>query len=193
MPERAAVSIRTLVLGLAALLAPGAAVADEVYLTSGGQLSGRIVKKTATEVQVDLGSGSITVPMSHVVRIENRKSPLDEYDERVARLDARDVDGWVALGEWASAKGLGAQAREAYHRALATAPDDPRANKGVGNVKLDGRWVSEDESYQARGFVKFEGDWMTPAEQAAILQERAAESDRDRARLQAEQNAREAE
>src|SRR5262249_11118588 len=104
-----------------------------------------------------------------------------------------DVEGWVALGQWASDKGLGAQAREAYHRALAAAPDDPRANAGLGNVQMGGRWVSEDESYQARGFVKFEGQWMTPAEHEAILRERAAEAAHDSARRQAEQSAREAE
>ena len=92
------------------------------------------------------------------------------------------MDGWVALGEWAEARGLGTQAREAYHRALAASPDDPRANEALGNVQMDGRWVSEDESYRARGYVQYQGEWITPAEHEAILRERAAEDARDRER-----------
>jgi hypothetical protein len=63
----------------------------------------------------------------------------------------------------------------------------------VGNVLMDGRWVSEDDSYRARGYVHFEGEWMTPAEQEAILRERAAEESRDRERRESERRVREAE
>ena len=58
---------------------------------------------------------------------------------------------------------------------------------------MDGRWVSEDESYRARGYVKFEGEWMTPAEHEAILRERAAEDARERERREADTRVREAE
>ena len=109
------------------------------------------------------------------------------------RIAAGDADGWVALGEWADARGLGTQAREAYNRALAASPDDPRANEALGNVQMGGRWVSEDESYKARGYVQYEGEWITPAEHEAILRERAAEDARDRERREAESRAREAE
>ena len=58
---------------------------------------------------------------------------------------------------------------------------------------MDGRWVSEDESYRARGYVQYEGEWITPAEHEAILRERAAEDARDRERREAESRVREAE
>ena len=104
-----------------------------------------------------------------------------------------DVEGWLALGEWASARGLGAQARAAYSRALSASPGDPRANAALGNVQIDGRWVSEDEGYRARGYVRFEGEWMTPPEHEAILRERAAEAAQESAYQQAQRNARESE
>jgi hypothetical protein len=103
------------------------------------------------------------------------------------------VDGWIGLAEWAEARGLGTQAREAYHRALAASPDDPRANEALGNLKMGGRWVSEDESYRARGYVQYEGEWITPAEHEAILREQAAEDARDRERREVESRTREAE
>ena len=178
---------------LAAVLLPAAASADEVFLKGGGPLSGRIVTRTATTVEVDVGAGRIGVPASSVLRIEEGRSPLHEYEERAGRLAAADVGGWIALAEWAEARGLGTQAREAYHRALAVSPDDPRANAGFGNVQVDGRWVSEEESYRARGYVQYGGEWITPAEHEAILRERAAEDARDRERRAAESRVREAE
>ncbi len=185
--------MRTLIAGLAAVVVPLAASADEVFLKSGGQLSGRIVSRTATTVEVDVGAGRIAVPASSVVRIEEGRSALQDYEERAGRVSAGDVEGWLALGEWASSRGLGSQAREAYHRALSASPNDPRANAALGNVQVGGRWVSEDESYRARGYVQFEGDWITPAEHEAILRERAAEAEQERRYRESELRAREAE
>jgi hypothetical protein len=176
----------------AALLSP-ATRADEIFLTSGGQLSGRIVSRTADQVEIDVGAGRIAVPASSVVRIEEGLSALQDYEERAGRIAPGDADGWVALGDWASRQGLGSQAREAYNRALAASPTDPRANEGLGNVHVDGRWVSEDDGYRAKGYVKFEGEWMTPNEHDAILRERAFEAEQDRQRQESDQRMRDAE
>lgn len=178
---------------LTALLAAGAASADEVYLKSGGQLSGRVVSRSATTIEVEVGAGKIGVPVASVLRIEEGRSALQEYEERAGRLAARDVEGWLALGEWASARGLGTQASGAYHRALAAAPDDPRPNAALGNVQVEGRWVSEEEGYRAKGYLFYEGEWITPAEHAAILRDSAAETERARELRQAEARVREAE
>ena len=185
--------MRALILFLAATCVPGFASADEVFLKGGGQLSGRIVSRSAATIEVDVGAGRIGVPVSSVLRIEEGRSALHEYEERAGRLAAGDLEGWVALAQWAESRGLGTQAREAYHRALAVSPDDPRANAALGNVQVNGRWVSEDESYRARGYVQYEGEWITQAEQEAILRERAAEDARDRERREAESRVREAE
>jgi hypothetical protein len=175
------------------VLGPALAVADDVYLKGAGTISGRIVLQTETSVEVDIGAGRVTVPMSRVVRIEKRRSALDEYDDRAAALGPRDRAGWLALAQWASSQGLGGQARKAYERVLAIAPSDPDANRALGYVELDGRWVTEDEAYRARGYVKFEGEWITPAEHEAILRERAAEAAEERARSESEARVRDAE
>jgi hypothetical protein len=184
--------MRTSPLVLAALLA-GRAAADDVYLKSGGQLSGRIVSRTATSIEVDIGAGLITVPTSSVVRVQEGRSALQDFEERAAGLAPGDAAGWVALGDWASSRGLGTQARQAYQRALAAAPNDPRANAALGRVQVDGNWVSEEEGYRARGYVQFEGDWITPAEHEAILRERASEEAQARQRKEAEARVRAAE
>jgi hypothetical protein len=185
--------MKILVLILAAALLSPAAEADEIFLKSGGRLSGRIVSRTADKVEIDVGAGRVTVSASSVVRIEEGRSALQDYEERAHRIAPGDADGWVALGDWASSQGLGTQAREAYTRALAASPTDPRANEALGNVQVEGRWVSEDEGYRARGYVQFEGAWMTPAEHDAILRERASEVQQERQRQEADQRVRDAE
>lgn len=148
--------------------------ADEVHLKGGGRLTGEIVEQTAESLTVDIGAGRMTVKMSTVVRIEKSASPLQEYRTRAAVLTDQDVEGWRELARWASNQGLGTQAREAYQQVTAVLPDDAEANRGLGLVQQDGRWMTEEESYLARGFVKFEGDWMNPGEKQAILAERQA-------------------
>ena len=184
--------MRTPALLLAALL-PAAVSADEVYLKSGGQLSGRIVSRTATQIEVDIGAGHITVPVSQVVKIEEGRSALHEYQDRAAALGPSDAAGWVALGDWASARSLGTQAREAYTKALALAPEDPRANAALGRTQIDGRWVSEEEGYRAKGYVQYQGEWMTPAEHDAIQRQNAAEAAREQERQATDARVREAE
>jgi hypothetical protein len=185
------VRLRTWAVGLVALL-PLSAAADEVYLKSGGQLSGRIVSRTADMIEVDIGAGRIAVSTSTVLRIEEGRSALHEYEDRAGKLAPGDADGWVALGDWASSRGLGTQAREAYTRALSASPNDSRANTALGNVQIGGRWVTEDEGYRARGYVRFEGEWITPAEHEAILRERAVEAGQEKVR-EADARAQEAE
>jgi hypothetical protein len=185
--------MRTLVLLLGGVVLAETVIADEVFLKGGGQLSGRIVSRSATTIEVDVGAGKIGVPASSVVRIEEGRSALQEFEERAGRMRAGDVEGWLALGEWAAARGLSTQAREAYNRVLAVSPGEPRANAALGNVNVDGAWMSEDDSYRARGYVWYEGEWITPAEHEVILRERAAEDAQDRQRREAESRAREAE
>jgi hypothetical protein len=176
-------------LASALILASTPLFADEVYLKGAGALSGRIVQQTDTLILIDIGSGEVGVPPDRVERIVKGRSPLDEYDERAARLGPQDVNGWRNLGRWAGGKGLSAQSRQAYENVLKAAPHDPEARQALGYVLVDGRWLTEEESYRARGYVKYEGEWMTPAE--AQLAQSSAEA--DRARRDAEQQAQAAE
>lgn len=172
-----------LVVGLLLLTPPAVTTADVVYLTSGGKVEGRIVSRTQSTIEVDIGAGSLSFSMSSVARIEEGRSALDDYDERAAALAQDDVDGWLELARWASRSGLGTQASRTYHRVLELDPDNAEANQALGRVELDGRWMTLEESYRARGYVNFEGQWMTPAEQEAIV--RGLEAERAEAEAQA--------
>jgi hypothetical protein len=166
-------------LALVALL-PAASVADEVFLQGGGKVSGRIVQRNPTSIEIEVGAGKVTVPVKRVERIVEGRSALDDYHDRAGQLAATDAAGWRALGQWASDQGLATQAGEAYARVLATAPADAEANRALGRVQVDGRWMTEEDGYRARGYVLFEGEWMTPAEHEAILRERAVQAEANR-------------
>jgi hypothetical protein len=184
---------RCLFLACVLALLPTTGLADEVFLKGGGRISGQILSRTETSVAVNVGAGVITVPMSSVLRIEETRSVLDDYDERVASVRADRAADWLELARWAASEGLGTQARRAYERVVALDPQNVEANVALGHVLLDDRWMTEQESYRARGYVPFEGEWMAPAQRDALVQQREAARQAELARLDAEWRAREAE
>ena len=149
--------------------------ADDVYLRGGGQITGEIISQTEDSVTVDIGGGgSISARMSSVVRIDKGISPLQDYRARAGNIPDDDAEAWRELARWAKGSALSSQALKAYSKVVAILPDDQEANRALGRVQLDGKWVAEEESYLALGFVEFEGQWMTPAERQTILADRQA-------------------
>lgn len=185
--------MRRLTLACLMALLPALAHADDVFLKGGGKVSGRIVSRTATSVTVDVGPGTVTVSLEHVLRIEERRSVIDDYHERAAALRTDDVSGWLQLGRWASSQGLGTQARLAYEHVVTLDPQNISANQALGHVLLDGHWVSEAEGYRARGYVQFEGQWMSAADRDAVLARRDAAHQADWARMESERRLKDAE
>jgi len=155
-------------------------LADDVYLRGGGQITGEIIEQTDDSVTVDIGGGYASARMSSVVRIEKSTSPLQEYRTRAGNIPAGDAEAWRELARWATGQMLSSQAWEAYSQVVAIVPDDQEANRALGRVQLNGKWVTEEESYLARGYVEFEGEWMKPSEQQAILSDRRAREAADR-------------
>ncbi|MGH9870002.1 MAG: tetratricopeptide repeat protein [Candidatus Polarisedimenticolia bacterium] len=166
-------------------LVPALVLADDVHLKGGAVFSGRIVEETETMVSIDIGGGVVGVDRSRIERIVKGRSALDEYDERASRLKPQDANAWAGLGRWAAEQGLSAQSRQAYQKVLAVSPDDPEARQAMGFVLMDGRWLTEEESYRAQGYVQYDGEWMTPAEAQVAQQASAAEQARRDAELRA--------
>lgn len=175
------------------VLASMPAFADEVQLRGGGRIEGEIVEQTEESVTVDIGGGTLTVRMSSVVGIEKGLSPMQDYRARASRVAPGDAEAWRQLARWATGNALASQASEAWARVVEILPEDVEANRALGRVRLDGRWVSEEESYRARGFVEFEGAWMTPGERQSILAERTARESAEQRALDDEIRAVEAE
>jgi hypothetical protein len=178
---------------LSALVLAGVCSADEVHLRGGGRVSGVVVERTKDRLVVETGPGRVSLPLSRVERVVEARSALEAYRERAAALAPADAPGWADLARWAAERDLLTQSREAWMKALAADPSSPEANAALGRVEVDGVWMGRDDAYRARGYVEFEGRWVTPAEHEALVRERAVEEESERQRREADLRVREAE
>src|SRR5262245_59906563 len=178
---------RGLLLGLALCL-PAALRADEIYTRSGGHLTGEIVERGPQSLVVDIGIGRVELPLSYVERVVPGEAPLTVYRRRAAALAADDVRGWLSLGRWAGENELAAQSAEAFEHVVSLDPDNAAAQQALGRVNVGGTWMTLEQSYEARGLVRFEGRWVTPDERQAAFDERAEIA--KRAREEADEQAR---
>jgi len=181
-----------IVVGALAVALPLAAGADELYLRSGGHLSGVVVEQRPDAVVIDVGAGRVTLPAALVLRVVEGTPSFAIFRDRAARLADADVTGWLALAAWARDHELLTQARQAFEHVLTVDPGNPVAHRELGHVQLDGRWMTAEESYRARGYVYFEGTWITPEERAGLIADRAAEAQARQAEIEAEARIREA-
>jgi hypothetical protein len=181
-----------IVVGALMLALPLVAGADEVYLRSGGHLSGVVIERRADGIVVDVGPGRVTLPASLVTRVVEGTPAFALFRERAARLSDADVHGWLALGAWARDHDLLTQSTHAFEHVLVIDPGNAIAHREMGHVVVDGHWMTADEGYRARGYVHFEGSWVLPEERSAILAERVATAQARQAEIEAEARAREA-
>lgn len=172
------------------LLLPSLSFADTVYLANGRAFEGVIAEVTDSEVKIRMPGGSLSLPRSHVLRVESSDSDFAEYlrrKEKLRRGGAGAAD-WLALARWAKEQGVSHGAREA---ALIAAETDPRLEglapfmrsyAYVLDEQLD-RWVPYSDYMRRRGFVHSNGQWITRDEYAT----RVRAEEEERARWRAEQ------
>lgn len=180
---------------LLCLFAWAPAAADTVYLANGRTFENVIAEVTDNEVKIRMPGGSLSLPRSHVQRVESSDSDFGEYLRRkeAIRRGAMAAD-WLELARWAKAHGVEQGAREA---ALAAASLDPKLEglpsllRGHGYVldeQLD-RWIPYADSMRRRGFVMADGQWISREEQAVRQRTRDEEMERRRAERAAAQAA----
>lgn len=172
---------RTLWLGLGILVLLSDRVsADVLHLKTGGRLEGILVAETRSLLTIDVGMGRLSIPRTSVFRIERKESALSEYRTRLASLRPGDVSALADLARFAAAQGLRSESRAMWTRVLSLNPQDAEAHLALGHVLLDGRYVDEDERNRANGLVRFEGRWMSAAEQSSLLREREQRTSNER-------------
>jgi len=180
--------------------------ADTVYLTNGRSFEGVIAEVGDTAVKIQMPGGSLSLPRSHVLRVEKADSGFAEYLQRKAALKraGAGAEEWLKLARWAKSEELEQAAREA---ALAAADRDPRLEglapllRSYGYVldtQLE-RWILYADSMRRQGLVQWNGQWISREEHTARLraeQDELARQHAERAAAraaQAIQAAREAE
>ncbi len=177
--------LAALISGLASL-AP--AWADTVHLTNGRTFENVIAETTATEVKIRMPDVSLSLPRSHVLRVEASDSAFAGYVRRKAEiLGTGTAADWLALAQWARLHGQAQGAREA---ALAAAQLDPRLeglapllreHGYVLDEQLD-RWIPYADSMRRRGFELADGQWLSREE--AEARQRAREEEMERRRVE---------
>lgn len=163
--------------------------ADTVYLANGRAFEGVIAEVTDSEVRIRMPGGSLSLPRSHVLRVESSDSDFAEYLRRkeTLRRGGAGAADWLALARWAKERGISHGAREA---SLIAAEAEPRLEglaplmrsyAYVLDEQLD-RWVPYSDYMRRRGFVHSNGQWITREEYAARV--RAEEEERERRRAE---------
>ena len=161
--------------------------ADTVRLRNGRAYEGVIAERVPQGVRVQLAFGHIVIPEEQVAAIDKSPSALATYLQRKAALQARpsaSAAAWLELAFWAKTNDLPSAAREA---ALVAAELDPRLPGLDAMLRPHGlvyeeklaRWIPYEESMARRGLVRYDGEWMSVAEQ----RERIAEHERRRAAM----------
>ena len=184
---------RNLFAAISLALMASIASADVLHLKRGGRLEGVLISEEGASVTIDVGMGRVSLPRTSILRIERSTSALEEFRARLGRIPSGDVRAYVALARFASDAALRNEARIAWTRVAEIDPSNPEAHRGLGHVWLGGRYVDEEESYRERGYIRFEGRWMTRAEQEAVLREREDVRLNDRRLEEARRAARDAE
>jgi hypothetical protein len=81
---------------------------------------------------------------------EARARSIEEKAEK-EKDDKRDGTAWSKLGVWAKKKGLDAEARKAFEKAIALEADDFDARRGLGQAKAeDGSWQDVNTVWAAK-------------------------------------------
>jgi HEAT repeat protein len=143
------------------LLTASAAPADEIELTSGTVIEGK-VEDLGDSIRVVKSAGSAIYPKSMVRKITPKKTVEEIYQDKARELKESDADGHLQLARWCLQQKLPKEALLEFKKVIAINPDQEEARAGAGFQKVNGKWLTEDEANQARGLVKHKGKWMTP-------------------------------
>lgn len=83
----------------------------------------------------------------------------------------KDADKLCEVAQWASEKGMVADAKRLFQAVLKIDPNHAGANAGVGNAEFEGKWLPKKQAdelrkkkllaeFQAKGFVEVDGVWV---------------------------------
>jgi hypothetical protein len=155
--------MNTALLALFTLLACSAVLADEVELQSGAVIEGK-VQDLGDSIKVTRSGSSIVYPKHMIKRITPKKTIEDVYEDKSKALKDGDVEGRLDLARWCVQQKLQKEAVLEFKKVVAASPDHEEARKGAGYVRLNERWLTEDQANEAKGLVRHKGRWMTPEE-----------------------------
>lgn len=163
---------------LLSVLPVGAARADLFVLPNQGIIQGELVNKNETPREKyiinTIQGGQITLEKDQVLEVRRESAAQQEY-EKVRGQYPDTVDGHWRLSEWCR-QNLLLPSREVHlKRILELEPEHEQARRGLGYVRDNGKWTTQEETMTSRGYVKYKGKWMLPQEVELLEADRKAE------------------
>lgn len=146
---------------------PLVARADIFVLANQGEIRGDLRNRTESPrrtYQIDVaGGGQITLDKEQVLEVR-RESPAQlEYERRRAAASDTVADHW-ALAEYCRQNLMLANREQHLRRILELDPEHEAAHRGLGHIRVDGGWSTQEEVMSQRGYVRYKGRWMLPQE-----------------------------
>ncbi len=139
---------------LLSLLAPAPARADVIRLKSGVKVVGKIVDPDSDPLVVETLFGEETIPREKVARIDLGPTPWDLFDRKYEKVDKKDIRALLDLLDWAKDPErkpyLRSRLRRLYRRILRLDEDNEEARRGLGYVRLGGKWITRAEARRRR-------------------------------------------
>lgn len=120
-----------------ALLLAAAASADTVWLKDGRKFEGAVTD-LGEEYAIKGKFGTLKIKKSDVDRVE--VAPTAEYEAKSKALAADDPEGHFQLGLWCKEKGLKAEAKAEFEKAIAVDPHHEGAHRELGHSRVGDRW-----------------------------------------------------
>ena len=107
-----------------------------VVKTTDGQVYEGDVTEEGTTVTVKSRKVPIVIQRANIESIEYLGTLDEQFNQRIARLDAKDVNGRVTVARWAFDQGRYDLARQALETALTLEPNNRDANAMMDSVRL---------------------------------------------------------
>ena len=113
------------------------ALADEIVLTNGDRIKGKIIEETATAVRIQTEFGPITIARRGIRQVIKSGPTQAEYKKKAKEM----AESHAELGLWCNEKGLEKEAKKHFEMALKFDPNNEAARKALGYIKKDDKWV----------------------------------------------------
>lgn len=170
---------QTCLSALIVALVASIASADEIKLTNGRKINGKVTKQDANKVVIEVGAGTITLDAKDVSSVDKGRHPIDEYQEKWNAIkDSTKASDYLALAKWADDNKLTRYTPALYQKVIALEPDNAQARAALRHEKMGGKWLTFEEAQTARGLVLHEDRWITKAEVQMIEKRRLEAKER---------------
>lgn len=161
-------TVRDVLCGSMALLCVAStAGADEVVLTNGRTLKGKVTE-TVAGVVLEKDGLKVTLKKDEVAEVRRAPTDGDVFRKRLAALREDDADGHYRLGLWADDHGLAAEAKARFEAVVALDGDHAGARRALGQLKGEDGWAPRETVLKERGLVQVDGAWVSPREAEAL-------------------------